>query len=91
MGIVESHDGEERAWFVERLYEVALECGGAEVGAGNSISVGTEAETRMARRVVREVMEGVVEKILKRFLWIDELHGVKFWENLDPYLDGKGF
>jgi len=29
-------------------------------------------------------LDEVVEKILKRFLWIDELHGVMFRRNLWP-------
>lgn len=33
-------------------------------------------------------IDQVVQNILKQFLWIDDLHGVRFWRNFDLGTDG---
>jgi len=67
MGVIESHSGSAQgAWFCERFYETAVLLGAAS---------GTRAAEGMG------IIEEVVEMVLRRFLWIDDLHGVMFRRN----------
>lgn len=83
MGVAESRDDSQRAWFGERLYEAAMVATAEGVSStGREVGMGAGEEDRGG--VAMEIVEEAVERVLKRFLWIDDLHGAMFWRNLLP-------
>jgi hypothetical protein len=76
MGVVESRGAQQRAWFGERMFEVVN---------SESLAVGVVAEGPRGGSPGGAAMEDAIQEVLKRFLWIGDLHGVVFRRNIQPW------
>jgi hypothetical protein len=87
MGVVESRDEQRRAWFRERMYEAVMvgrDDGLSSTGMATGPGIGTGGGGGMGMGMGMGIIEEVTEAVLKRFLWIDDLHGVLFRRSLQP-------